>query len=156
MRLSADVLVHRPPEAVAAFMGDIRNIPRWDRGVGGVRAAGTETPGVGYTFETLGTPGSTAGVEGGRMAYEVTEVGPQGSTVTLTSTTGNARYFKDAAWHFRLDPAPEGTRVTCIAEFNLRTRYLFLAPVLYLMRGAIKTDLEYLRAEIERYNVRHE
>jgi hypothetical protein len=156
MRLSADVLVRRSPEAVAAFMGDIRNIPRWDRGVGGVRTAAGATSGAGYTFETLGTPGSAAGVEGGRMAYEVTEVGPQGSTVKLTSTAGNARYFKDAAWHFRLDPAPEGTRVTCIAVFSLRARYLFLAPVLYLMRGAIKTDLEYLRREIESYNVRHE
>jgi hypothetical protein len=83
------------------------------------------------------------------MAYEVSAVGPEGSSVRLTSTTGNARYFKDAVWHFRLDPVPEGTRITCAAEFTLRLRYLFLAPVLYLMRRAISDDLERLRRALE-------
>jgi hypothetical protein len=64
-------------------------------------------------------------------------------------TTGNARYFKDAAWHFRLDPVPEGTRIICAAEFTLRLRYLFLAPVLSLMRRAISDDLERLRRTLE-------
>jgi len=83
------------------------------------------------------------------MAYEVTEASPEGSTVRLTSTTGNARYFRNAAWHVRLDPAPGGTRVTCAAEFTLHLRYLFLAPVLYLMRRAIRDDLERLRRVLE-------
>jgi hypothetical protein len=83
------------------------------------------------------------------MAYEVAAVGPEGSTVRLISTTGNARYFKDAAWHCRLDPVPDGTRVTCAAEFTLRLRYLFLAPVLYLMRRAIRDDLERVRRVLE-------
>jgi len=76
-------------------------------------------------------------------------VGPEGATVRLTSTTGNARYFRDAAWHFRLDPVPEGTRLVCAADFTLRLRYLFLAPVLYLLRRAIKDDLERLRRVLE-------
>ena len=148
MRLEAQVIVQRAPDDVAAFLGDVRNIPSWDRGVAAVRTTDA-TPGVGFAFETLGHPGSAAGAENGRMAYEVTAVGPEGSTVRLTSATGNARYFKDAAWHFRLDPVPEGTRVVCAAEFTLRLRYLFLAPVLYLMRRAIKDDLERLRRAVE-------
>jgi hypothetical protein len=85
MRLQADVIVRRSPGTVAAFMGDVRNIARWDRGVSGVRVAEGVTPGAGFAFETLGHPGSAA-ADGGRMAYEVSAVGPQGSTVRLTST----------------------------------------------------------------------
>ena len=149
MRLQADVIVRRAPDDVAGFLGDVRNIPLWDRGVAGVRAPSDAIPGVGFAFETLGHQASSADAEAGRMAYEVSAVGPEGSTVRLTSTTGNARYFKDAAWHFRLDAVPEGTRITCDAEFTLRLRYLFLAPVLYVMRRAISDDLERLRRALE-------
>jgi len=41
------------------------------------------------------------------------------------------------------------TRITCAVEFTLRLRYLFLAPVLYLMRRAISDDLERLRRALE-------
>jgi hypothetical protein len=149
MRLQADVIVRRAPDDVAAFLGDVRNIALWDRGVGGVRASPDAVPGVGFAFETLGHPGSAPGGEDGRMAYQITAVGPEGSTVRLVSATGNARYFKDAAWHCRLDPVPEGTRITCVAEFTLHLRYLFLAPVLYLMRHAIRDDLERVRRALE-------
>jgi hypothetical protein len=148
MRLQTNIIVRRAPDDVAAFLGDVRNIPLWDRGVAGVRVPSGAIRGVGFAFETLGHQGS-AGAEDGRMAYEVSAVGLQGSTVRLTSTTGNARYFKAAAWHFRLDPVPKGTRITCAAEFTLRLRYLFLAPVLYLMRRAISDDLERLRRALE-------
>src|SRR5262245_11827359 len=149
MRLQADVIVRRTPEDVAAFLGDVRNIPVWDRGVAGVRIPTDAQPGVGSAFETLGHPGSAPGAEDGRMAYEVSAAGAEGSTVRLTSTTGNARYFRDAAWHVRLDPVTEGTRVTCVAEFTLRPRYFVLAPVFYLMRRAIRDDLERIRRAVE-------
>src|SRR5262245_19704745 len=149
MRLRAEAIVRRTPAEVAAFLGDVRNIPSWDRGVRAVRTAPDPQPGVGFAFETLGHPGSAVGADAGRMAYEVSEVGPEGSTLRLTSTSGNARYFKNAAWHTRLDPVPEGTRVTCVAEFTLHRRYLFLAPVLYLMRRGIRADLERLRRVLE-------
>ena len=148
MRLQAAVTVRRPHDDVAAFLGDVRNIPLWDRGVATVRASSDAARDVGFAFETLGHRGSTLGGDG-RMAYEVSAVGPEGSTVRLTSTTGNARYFKDAAWHFRLDPVPEGTRVSCAVEFTLRRRYLFLAPIFYLLRRAISDDLERLRRVLE-------
>ena len=149
LRLQTEVTVRRTPLDVATFLGDVRNIPLWDRGVANVRAASEAKPGVGFAFETVGHPGSAAGAEDGRMAYEVSSVDANGSTVRLTSTTGNARYFRDAAWHFRLDPVPVGTRITCIAEFTLRRRYLWLAPVFYLMRRAIREDLERLRRTLE-------
>jgi hypothetical protein len=148
MRLQAEVLVRRSPEDVTSFMGDVHNIPRWDRGVARVGVAEGSPPGEGFGFETYGPAGSM-GADDGRMAYEVSAVGPDGSVVRLTSTTGNARYFRDAAWHFRLDPVAGGTRITCVAEFTLRIRYLFLAPVLYLMRRAINADLERLRQALE-------
>ena len=149
MQLQTEVTVRRAPHDVAAFLGDVRNIPLWDRGVAEVRTRQDAVPGVGFAFETIGRPGSAPGAEDGRMAYEVSSVDSKGSTVRLTSTTGNARYFKDAAWHFRLDPAAEGTRITCVADFTLRLRYLFLAPVLYLLRRAIRADLERLKRLLE-------
>jgi len=148
MRLEADVIVRRSPHDVAAFLGDFRNIPLWDRGVSAVRALSSGVPGVGFSFETVGHPGS-AGAEDGRMAYQVSAVDSRRSTVQLTSTTGNARYFKAAAWHFQLDSVGDGTRISCAAEFTLRLRYLFLAPVLFLMRRAIRNDLERLRLVLE-------
>jgi hypothetical protein len=57
MRLEADVIVRRARDDVAAFLGDVRNIPLWDRGVAGVRAPSDATPGVGFAFETLGHQG---------------------------------------------------------------------------------------------------
>jgi len=147
MRLQAAVNVRRAPDEVRAFLADLRNIPLWDRGVAGVRVSPDARPGIGYAFETLGHQNSAGG--DGRMAYELSALGPEGTTVRLTSTAGNARYFKDAAWHVRLDPVPEGTRITCAAEFTLRLRYMFLAPVLYLLRRAIRDDLERIRRALE-------
>jgi hypothetical protein len=48
-----------------------------------------------------------------------------------------------------------GTRITCLAEFTLRVRYLFLVPVLFMMRRAIRDDLEHLRQVIEALPAEH-
>jgi len=119
MRLHAAVTVRRVPEDVAAFLGDLRNIPMWDRGVAEVRVPTNATPGVGFRFETLSHPGG--GADDGRMAYEVSAVGAEGSTVRLTSTTGNAaisrmlRGTSDSirCLRARASPAPPNSRCAC-------------------------------------------
>ena len=83
------------------------------------------------------------------MTYRVAEVGPNYSVVDLTSTTGNARFFRRASWRFDLEPVPEGTLVTCTAEFAVRLRYFVVAPILFLMRRAIARDLGQLKRAIE-------
>src|SRR5262249_18444276 len=36
MHLESSIVIRRPPEQVWAFLGEVSNIPRWDRGVAGV------------------------------------------------------------------------------------------------------------------------
>lgn len=150
MYLESKVLIRRTPEQVGRFLGDISNIAKWDRGVSEARPTSPNAPGVGFEFETLGHADSpNQNPDSKRMAYRIVAAGPEGCTVQLTNTTGNARFFKTAQWHSRLDPAPGGTLLTCAAEFTLRLPYFFLAPILYLKRNAIQMDLQTLKSILE-------
>lgn len=152
MRLQSSVLIRRTPEQVAEFLGAIDNIAKWDRGVGSARAL-SNNPGVGYEFETLGRSDSAgARPEAAKMGYRVVCAEPNHCVVALTTSTGNARFFKTAQWDFRLAPAPGGSMLTCCAEFSLRMRYIFLAPVLYVNKSAIQLDLESLKQAVENGN----
>ena len=84
------------------------------------------------------------------MSYRLAEVGPNHSVVELTSCKGNARFFKEARWTFRLQPDPHGTLVVCEADFKLRSWYILLAPVFYGMKDAIHKDLENLKKVLEK------
>jgi hypothetical protein len=152
MHLESSIVIRRPPEQVWAFLGEVSNIPRWDRGVAAVERTAPGPMGVGSEFATLaGAAGPGGGPARGRMSYRIAEVDPDGQrcTVQLTSTDGNARYFKEASWTFRTAGVPGGTLLSCSADFALRARYLILAPVLYLMKGAIHADLVRLKRVIE-------
>ena len=153
MRLAAEMTVRRPLDAVWAFLAsDPANLTTWDRGVRTVRVTSEKASGVGMTFDTLGFPrGRKGGEESGRMSYRVAEFVPRHHmTVALASAGGNARYFRRAAWRMQVEPAGgEGTRVICAADFTLRRRYFFLAPVLYALRGSLRRDLGYLKVAVE-------
>jgi len=149
MRLESKIIIHRRPEEVARFLSDIANVEKWDRGVGSTRAI-SGSPGVGFEFETLGRSDSAlASPEKARMAYRIVRAEADGCTVALTSSAGNARFFKTAQWQFRLLPAPEGSLLTCCADFTLKWRYIFLAPIFYLNRNAIQMDLKALKQNLE-------
>ncbi len=152
MLLQSKILVRRSPQEVWAYMGDYANVPEWDRGVGAVRQNPGSPRGVGFEFDTLGrTTAKDATGESGKMSYRVAAADPAiGCTLQLTNSDGNARFFKQAEWRFTVDPAPDGAVVTCIADFQLRLRYLLLAPVLFLMRKQIDRDLRGLKQAIEK------
>ena len=152
MHLESSIVIRRPPEQVWAFLGEVSNIPRWDRGVAGVERTSPGPMGVGSEFATLASATRHDGEPArGRMSYRIAEVDPdrQRCSVQLTSADGNARYFKQASWTFWTAAVPGGTRLSCSADFALRARYLILAPVLYLMKGAIHADLVRLKLAIE-------
>lgn len=151
MQLQSSVIVRRPVAEVWAYLGDFSKISEWDRGVASTEAKSDAATGAGFTFDTLAHPqGKQGSGEWGRMSYRIAEVDPErGCTVQLTNKDGNARYFRSAEWRFRVDPVPEGSRVTCIAKFQLRLRYLFLGPVLFSMKKAIHRDLESLKSRLE-------
>jgi hypothetical protein len=138
MRLQSRIVIHRTPEQVGRFLGDLSNVSKWDRGVSQATSPSTNAMAVGAEFTTLGHAGTRDGAgTQGRMTYRVAEVGPHYSIVELTSATGNARFFTRASWRFDLDQIPEGTLVTCTANFAVRLRYFLLAPILFVMRRAI-------------------
>jgi hypothetical protein len=151
VRLQSSVSIRRPREQVLDFLGNIANISAWDRGVARAETAQHTTPRVGFEFATFAHPGARdERGEWGKMSYRITEIDPvRGCTVELTSRTGNARYFRSGEWRFRVEVAPEGSRVFCESHFKLRARYLFLAPVFFLLRGAIRNDLEKLKRALE-------
>ena len=151
MRLAANVIIHRPPDQVWDYLGNVSNISAWDRGVAGTQSTSKAPPGVGFEFDTLAhARGDSANGNWGKMSYRITEADPvRGCTVQLTSSTGNARYFKAAEWRFRVEAAPEGSQVFCAAHFTLHARYMILAPVFLMMKRAIRNDLESLKRVLE-------
>ena len=165
MRLESSIAIHRPPEVVWAYLGDVSNLPKWDRGVArGVEAEAGVTPGAqlfaehaatrgeGYEFHTEAHDGSCGkSADKGRMAYRVADVdtAAQRCVVDLTSRTGNARFFRRAQWIFHVTPALSGSRVTCAVDFTVRARWFFMAPLLWMTRRSIHRDLEQLKRAVE-------
>ena len=151
MHLASSVHIRRSPEEVWAYLGDVSNVAVWDRGVSRSEPSSATPPGVGFEFDTFAHPrGNSHDGSWGKMSYRISEIHPtRGCTIQLTSTAGNARYFKSAEWRFRVEAEQEGSRVFCAAVFVLKLRYLLLAPIFLYMRKAISTDLEHLKAKLE-------
>lgn len=151
MRLEANVIIHRPPDQVWNYLGNVSNISAWDRGVAATQSTAKAPAGVGFEFDTLAHPrGNSPSGDWGKMSYRITGADPvHGCTVQLTSSTGNARYFKSAEWRFRVQAVPDGSQVFCAAHFTLRARYMILAPVFLMMKRAIRDDLENLKRVME-------
>lgn len=151
MHLESTIVIRRSPQDVGRFLGDVSNISKWDRGVAEASQNSDGPMQVGSEFATL-APADTSGNKShrGRMGYRIAEVGNDYCKVLLTSTDGNARFFKSAEWTFRTKPAGENTLLTCSVNFMLRARYSVLAPVFWMMRGAIRRDLSQLKSALEK------
>jgi hypothetical protein len=105
---------------------------------------------IGTEFETVGLQGARDGAgTQGRMGYRVTEAEGNRSVVELTSKDGNARFFRRATWEFRIEKAEGGSNVICVADFEVKKRYWFMAPVLFFMKRAIHRDLVGLKKAVE-------
>lgn len=150
MQLSSEILIDRPPEQVWAFLGEPGNVAKWDRGVAGVEETSSSPRGEGFEFDTVAHDHLRLS-DRGRMSYRVAKVDPAAGicVVELTSKSGNARFFKSAAWQFQLRPEGEGCRLVCTAIFDLQWQYCFLAPLLYWKRDAILLDLTLLKSAVE-------
>ena len=150
MHLQSSIVVSRTPEDVWAYLGNHENVPAWDRGVGSTRANPNTAPGVGFEFDTFRDSVGASEAERGRMSYRVAQTDPvNGCVVQLTNSDGNARYFRKAEWRFNVRPAADGALITCAAHFKLRFRYIFMGPVLFMMRRAIHRDLVSLKDVLE-------
>jgi Polyketide cyclase / dehydrase and lipid transport len=150
MELRSNILIERSPERIWAFLGDPANVAKWDLGVAEVEEKVFLPRGVGYEFDTIAHDWLNL-PDKGRMSYRISEVNEDAGrcVVELKSRTGNARFFKTAAWQFEVRPSTEGALLTCSAIFALRLRYIFLAPLFYFKRNAILMDLTLLKHVIE-------
>lgn len=137
MRLESNIIVDRASDEVWRFPGNAANIGKWDRGVAGVESKSS------LEFDTLAPEGMAAGPDRGRMSYRVADAGENRCTVLLTSSTGNARFFKTAEWRFRTEPASAGTLLAWV-----------VGPLLYAKRGAVQMDLVSLKRALERQGLR--
>ena len=139
MKLEERIVIARDIEDVWAFFMDIQNLPKWDRGVARVQVTSGDG-GVGTTFDTF------AAGDRGRMSYEVTKLRAPCEHEAVT----HSGFFRRARWHFTLKATAGGTGVTCVSDFSLRARHLWLAPVL-AMTGpkALRTDLAELKRVAE-------
>ena len=118
---------------------DIQNLPKWDRGVARVQVTSGDV-GVGSTFDTF------AAGDRGRMSYEVTRLRAPYEHEAVT----RSGFFRLARWHFSLEPTAGGTAVTCVSDFSIRARHLWLAPVLAVLGPkAIRADLAELKRVTE-------
>jgi hypothetical protein len=107
MKLEATVEIRRTPEEVWAYLSDVSNVSKWDRGVAETRSASNTAPGVGFEFDTLGYPRKgERRQERGKMSYRISEA----------------------------DPA---------------FPYVLMAPIFFLTRGAIRSDLENLKRVLD-------
>lgn len=154
MQLASDIVVNKGKDEVWSFLADPQNVTKWDRGVKTVELSKTAvTPAEGFEFTTVGHDG--AAPNHGRMRYRIGQTDPQaGCRVDLVSRDGNACYFESASWSFRVLEQPETTsnkrsRIECVVRFKLRPRYAWLAPILFLMKGAINRDLMALKRVLE-------
>ena len=53
VRLQSRIIISRSAEQVWEFLGELSNIPQWDRGVAGVKSPSPGPMGVGSTFSTF-------------------------------------------------------------------------------------------------------
>lgn len=154
MQFTSDIVVNKAKDEVWNFLADPQNVTQWDRGVKAVETNKmTGPPGEGFEFTTVGYDG--AAPNHGRMRYRIGQTRPEACCrVDLVSHDGNARYFESASWSFRIIDQPEtasnkSSRIECVVRFNLRLRYVWLAPILFLMKGAINRDLMALKRVLE-------
>jgi len=149
--LETSILIRRPADEVWTYLGDVKNVSRWDRGVASTEITSSTSSGVGLEFDTLArSPRTAKQKDWGKMSYRVTEIDRvRGCTIQLTSRTGNARFFRNAEWRFRVEPDALGSRVFCAADFRFRFPWQILIPVFYFMKSAIQRDLESLRQQLE-------
>jgi hypothetical protein len=139
MRIEERVVIVRDIGDLWAFFMDIENLPRWDRGVARVQATSGEV-GVGFRFDTFATG------DRGRMSYEVTKLRAPYEYEVVT----RSGFFRLASWQFTLETTTGGTAVACVADFSVRTRHLWLAPVLAVLGPkAIRADLAELKRVTE-------
>ena len=145
MRMTDNIFVNKDVQQVYRFFIEPENLAKWDRSVAKVVRTSPGPVDVGATFNTIGPaserkPGLVTSYRVQRLEED------QRMDVLLT----DSNLFKSGCWSFSLAPHESGTNVHCTVEFSLKGKYAMLAPLIFLNKGAISRDLNYLKTELER------
>ena len=148
MHLEASIIVPQPPNQVWDLFNDPYFLVKWDRSVEQIIPTSKKLAGaVGYTFDTI-APLKKGQKKALRMSYSIIEFVPDYHTKIQLE---NSPIFNEAIWTMRVEPETGGTLITCLVDLRVKLKYFFMAPVLYLSRKAISTDLHYLKQAIAQH-----
>ena len=141
IRVAAAVEIARPAEEVFAFLADIGNAPRWQRGVVSSHKVSEGPMRVGTRFtESMQVMGMKFDAN-----CEVTAFEPP-RRLTMVAD-GKLVHYEGT---FTFEPAPVGTRLSVNAQVALKGFWRLLAP---LMGGEIRkesqAELEDIRKALE-------
>lgn len=140
---SASIVIEAPPDAVFAYVSDLKRHPEWSELPITVEVDG-ETLGPGTTFRTKGAGAAAKASAGGKvLVYEP----PTRFAYEIDAVTG-----RTYIWTMELQPVANGTRLThrfdqTRAQFWLK----LLNPLVYRasISGAMRRGLEAIKAKVE-------
>jgi uncharacterized protein YndB with AHSA1/START domain len=142
IRIGSSTQIARPRDEVFAFLTDVENIPRWQRGVVEARTMTEGSFRVGYQY------GETVKAGPWKLAAlcTVTDVKPNERFTFVMTSKGPL----DCEAHFDLQPVAGGTRVTVEGTARLKGIWRLLQPMIASeLRKETKAELETLRRLLE-------
>ncbi len=145
MHLHSQIVVPQSIEVVTGFFYAPSSLAKWDRSVKDMIPGEVLPNGAGATFETIAPSGM-------KMRYQVVEFN---SANSVKIKLLESKMFRDAIWHFEFEKVGDGTRIVCHIYYSLKPLYWFLAPVLFLNKGALLRDLRFLSDAINEYEKSH-
>jgi hypothetical protein len=143
--LETSITVPYSKEQVWAVFNDPFFVAKWDRSVQEVIPISTDPIGVGYRIETI-APKRPGQDEGLRMSYRIIEYQPYRVAILLEQSD----MFHNAKWITQVDDAPQGSLITQTMDAEVRLKYFYLVPILLFNRQALVTDMEYMRAALDK------
>ena len=148
MHLALDIVVPQTAKQVWDLFNDPYFLVKWDRSVEQIiPTSQTPSGAVGFTFDTI-APLQKGQKKALRMSYSIIEHIPDYQTKIKLE---NSNMFKEAIWTMRVEPAVNGTLITCLLDIKVKLKYFFMAPILYFNKKAILIDLEYLKQAIAQH-----
>jgi hypothetical protein len=145
MHLEMNVVVPQTAKQVWDLFNDPYFLVKWDRSVEQIIPTSQSPAGaVGFTFDTI-APLKKGQKNPLRMSYRIVEFVPDYQTKIKLE---NSPMFKEAIWTMRIEPATDGTLITCLLDLKVKPVWFFMAPIIYFNKKAIMIDLDYLKKAI--------
>lgn len=145
MHLESKITVPQSSLQVWDLFNDPYFLPKWDRSVEQIiPTSQSPNSAVDFTFDTL-APLKKGQKKALRMSYRIIEHIPGYQTKIMLE---NSNMFTYAVWTMRVEPAINGTIITCLVDLEVKPKYFLLVPILYFSSKALLVDLQFLKQAI--------